>query len=625
MVLLLILAAGAPLGAVDPADATAHEDVHVVPGDEATVTILAHQFVPQVLIVTPGTTVTWVFPAEGEDPAGLSAHTVTSGNPATGDASGDLDSPLLEPGDTYTHTFTEDDAGSVVPYFCKPHRIMGMWGAVVVTPADADADPGADDQVDALVEQAQNLLEEAEGTVGLDDDADGDGGDDGGDGDETDGSGGADGDGNTTSGDGNTTSSEGDDGNATSSEGDGNATASQDDDGNSTSSDDDGNATTGNDDGNATTSSDGGDAEQPPPEGDTYHVDVDEFSYEPQDLQVLTYDTVRWSNVGGQPHTVTSQDGTFDSGNLDPGEDFEHTFQEPGTYGYVCEYHQDLGQHGTVTVEERDDAGGTADATTTEDGDGGDDDAGDDEGGGNEDEVGGSDDNSTSTSDDDHDHGTHDHGAAGDGNGTGDSGTDGEGNGTGSNSTAEDEGGDGTASDDAAGSGETVDLRVEVDEYTFTPENAEATVGDTVLWVNIGGVPHTVTSADGTLDSGHLDAGDEFQHTFTEPGTYGYVCEYHRTLGQHGNLTVRAQDAGGAGAQDPGDDPGSDDTGDDATSDGTSQAQAGDPLDGPRDDDPGSDGNTSGAVVDRETPAAPLILVLAAGFLAALAAAPRRR
>jgi hypothetical protein len=49
------------------------------------------------------------------------------------------------------------------------------------------------------------------------------------------------------------------------------------------------------------------------------------------------------------PHTATSEDDAFDSGNLDEGQSFSFTFTEPGTYQYRCDYHSDM--TGTIVVE----------------------------------------------------------------------------------------------------------------------------------------------------------------------------------------------------------------------------------------------------------------------------------
>lgn len=68
-------------------------------------------------------------------------------------------------------------------------------------------------------------------------------------------------------------------------------------------------------------------------------------------------ETVRWENDDSVAHTVTSTDpepnepGGFDSGNLAPGEDFEVTFDTPGTYVYYCALHPTEMVNATVIVE----------------------------------------------------------------------------------------------------------------------------------------------------------------------------------------------------------------------------------------------------------------------------------
>jgi LPXTG-motif cell wall-anchored protein len=79
--------------------------------DEMTVSIQDFFFDPDQLTVAPGTTVTWV--NEGEAP-----HTVTSTDGK------ELDSATLQPGDTYSFTFKEDDAGETYAYQCSIHPEM---------------------------------------------------------------------------------------------------------------------------------------------------------------------------------------------------------------------------------------------------------------------------------------------------------------------------------------------------------------------------------------------------------------------------------------------------------------------------------------------------------------------
>jgi len=49
--------------------------------------------------------------------------------------------------------------------------------------------------------------------------------------------------------------------------------------------------------------------------------------------------TVSWTNNDSVAHTVTADDGSFSSGNMNPGDTFLWTFTSPGTYTYHCSYH----------------------------------------------------------------------------------------------------------------------------------------------------------------------------------------------------------------------------------------------------------------------------------------------
>ena len=66
---------------------------------------------------------------------------------------------------------------------------------------------------------------------------------------------------------------------------------------------------------------------------------------------------------------------------------------------------------------------------------------------------------------------------------------------------------------------------VEIGDGFFAPATLTVAVGDTVTWTNVDDSPHTVSA--GTFDSGNLDEGQTFSFTFTEAGTFDYVCSYH--------------------------------------------------------------------------------------------------
>ena len=79
-------------------------------------------------------------------------------------------------------------------------------------------------------------------------------------------------------------------------------------------------------------------------------TDTTSPGYSPQQIVVVigVNNTVTWVNNDNVPHTVTAKDGSFDSGNLNPGQSFTYTFTKAGTYAYTCTYHSWM--NGTVIV-----------------------------------------------------------------------------------------------------------------------------------------------------------------------------------------------------------------------------------------------------------------------------------
>lgn len=78
------------------------------------------------------------------------------------------------------------------------------------------------------------------------------------------------------------------------------------------------------------------------------HVNVVDNDFEPSEITVEAGDTVTWEFQGAAMHNVVNRDGEFESENKKEGT-FEHTFDEPGAYDYVCTLHP--GMEGTVVVE----------------------------------------------------------------------------------------------------------------------------------------------------------------------------------------------------------------------------------------------------------------------------------
>lgn len=77
----------------------------------------------------------------------------------------------------------------------------------------------------------------------------------------------------------------------------------------------------------------------------------DEATYEPQAISVQPRTVVVWNNTDASAHTVTSKEpaGIFDSGVMGPGQEFQFTFEDAGTFDYYCKIHPIM--VGTVVVE----------------------------------------------------------------------------------------------------------------------------------------------------------------------------------------------------------------------------------------------------------------------------------
>lgn len=88
-----------------------------------------------------------------------------------------------------------------------------------------------------------------------------------------------------------------------------------------------------------------------------HSVTIQGFAFRPDRLEIAVGDSVTWQNLDGPPHTVTAEDGSFDSGTLNTTDTFTHTFNAPGEFPYICEFHSNM--HGTILVR------GAAPAPTT--------------------------------------------------------------------------------------------------------------------------------------------------------------------------------------------------------------------------------------------------------------------
>ena len=78
---------------------------------------------------------------------------------------------------------------------------------------------------------------------------------------------------------------------------------------------------------------------------------------------------------------------------------------------------------------------------------------------------------------------------------------------------------------------------VSVIDFAFVPSVDTILVGDSILWVNNGGVSHSTTSDSGIWDSDSIYS-QSFSFQFNTPGSYPYLCQYHQ-LSMTGTIVVK--------------------------------------------------------------------------------------
>lgn len=88
-------------------------------------------------------------------------------------------------------------------------------------------------------------------------------------------------------------------------------------------------------------------------QADTEIVVMKDFAFVPKDIKVKQGTTVIFVNQDQSKHTVTSDDGKFNSGDILPGKTYSYKFDVVGVFPYYCVFHGDKGgvdMAGTVEV-----------------------------------------------------------------------------------------------------------------------------------------------------------------------------------------------------------------------------------------------------------------------------------
>ena len=86
-------------------------------------------------------------------------------------------------------------------------------------------------------------------------------------------------------------------------------------------------------------------------DGEVVIVEMVDNEFVPEKVEITTGTTVRWENVERRNnHDVYFADEDIASPRLFPEDSWERTFDEPGTYDYICRPHEDRGMKGVVHV-----------------------------------------------------------------------------------------------------------------------------------------------------------------------------------------------------------------------------------------------------------------------------------
>lgn len=76
--------------------------------------------------------------------------------------------------------------------------------------------------------------------------------------------------------------------------------------------------------------------------GKNYLVLIAGAAFEPKHLEVQSGDSVTWINKDIVPHTATALDGSWDTGQLNSGEEKTIVFLEAQSSAYICTYHPSM-------------------------------------------------------------------------------------------------------------------------------------------------------------------------------------------------------------------------------------------------------------------------------------------
>ncbi len=71
----------------------------------------------------------------------------------------------------------------------------------------------------------------------------------------------------------------------------------------------------------------------------THQIEISGHKFQPNALKMEAGDKVMFVNLDGAPHTATDDNGAFDTGRLNKGEDATIVIEKAGTYSFFCKFH----------------------------------------------------------------------------------------------------------------------------------------------------------------------------------------------------------------------------------------------------------------------------------------------
>ncbi len=78
-------------------------------------------------------------------------------------------------------------------------------------------------------------------------------------------------------------------------------------------------------------------------------VNIINFTFQPANIITMRGSTIIWINNDTVTHTVTADDGSFDSGAIAPEDSFKQRFDKVKSYSYSCSFHPDM--KGIITIQ----------------------------------------------------------------------------------------------------------------------------------------------------------------------------------------------------------------------------------------------------------------------------------